>query len=307
LPEGRYALDVLSADMTREPERLLFEVDRRAGRTSALPMAQAALTLGNDRMVINGEVVRLVDLGELDEENVRIEVPPLFRIGARWEGERSRLLSPLFADASGIMPMSDLFGQLGDERVFAYLGELVLDFGEFGRVVLRHQPWPQPQWVWEKLAALFTERVRVAKTTIDPVLMRTVWIEPICRLLRYRLEPILLLLDDVLRSPLQQCSMFVLDTVVHAEHGIKMERRAVLIVCPRGTELAAENPNNLRDMAGQLARRESVTRVFLTDGLSWALCEPGRVFQRPPMNIVDVFRGRNGSAGLVYGNDERAL
>ncbi|MDI1442406.1 hypothetical protein [Polyangium sp. 6x1] len=295
LPPGRYALDVLSVQMTREPERLLFEVDERAGRGAGLTGAQAVVELGEKRIAIDGDVVQDVDMTLLDEGNLRITAPPLFRIGARWEGERSRVLQPLFANRAGVVPVADLLKQVEADRASDWLGDLWLDFGEFGRLLLLHHRRPSIHATFGDLARLFEQRARSVKTTIDVSLLRTIWIEPICRLLRYRVAETPPLLDDGEDFPLRPLSTLVLDTAVREGHGVTVERVAALIVCPRGTDLETRAPGTARDVGARLAQREGLSRVVLTDGLSWALWERGRVFPRPPVNFLALFEDETGA------------
>lgn len=301
LPEGRYALDVLSSDMTREPERILFEVDDRAGMKRGWPRAQASLTLESERMVLDGEIRRPVNLGNLDETHLRMEVPPLFPIGVRWEGEKSRRLSPLVADGYGVVPLADLFAQLEDERTFAWFGDLILDCAEFGRIVLHHHSPVQSWQLWTKASALYAERARVAKTMMDPSLVFKSWIEPLCRLFRYRLEPKQIIIDPATESPLRQILTFVLETVGRGEHGMVLEKVGMLVVCPRGTDFITPGPDDVHVMGERLARAEGVARVMFTDGLSWLQHERGRSFQRPAVNIVALFEDESG--GPVVENE----
>lgn len=298
LPEGRYALDVLSSDMTREPERILFEVDNRAGKARGWPRAQGSITLWNERIVIDGEMRRTLDIGGLDETNLRLEVPPLFPIGVRWEGEKSRRLSPLVADSNGIVSITDLFAQLEEERAYAWFGDLILDCAEYGRVILHHQARTDETTLWHRVTALYVERARVVKTTIDPSLMYKSWIEPLCRLFRYRLEPARSTIEEAAESPLRKFLQFTLETVVRGEHGITLEKVAMLVVCPRGTDFVTPGPESVHVTGDRLARKEGVRRIIFTDGLSWVLHEQGRTFQRPPLNIVTIHEDESGAPAI---------
>ncbi len=294
LPEGRYALDVLSSDLTREPERVLFEVDDRSARARAWPRAQASLTLAGEREVIDGDVKRAVELSALDETNLRLDVPPLFSIAVRWEGETSRRLSPLVADRDGVVPISDLLGQIEEERAYAWFGDLILDCAEFGRVILHHHTPVNEGHLWQRVTALYAERARVAKTMIDPSMVYQSWIQPLCRLFRYRMEPARVALDSHAESPYQQFIAFTLEVVIRGDHGMTLERVGLLVVCPRGTDFGGHGVDGVRAIGERLAREQNVGRVIFTDGLSWLGYERGRTFQRPPTNIVTLLEDESG-------------
>ncbi len=280
LPEGRYALDVLSVDMTREPERLLFEVDARAGRGLGMASAGAVLELGGERIAIDGDVVRDIDATNLDESAVRLTAPPLWRVRARWEGERSRLLPPLYADRLGEVPISELLALTRTERETERVADLWLDLGDIGRVLLRHERAPDVARVRDDLSRLYVERHDAIRHENNLGLVFHVWIEPICRALGYRTGPAAPLSDG-----LDGVLVFVLETIVRQDGQIIVEKPVVLVFGARGLDVATDARGSARDAAARLAQREGVHRAIVTNGFSWALWERGRTLVRPPVDI----------------------
>ncbi len=276
LAPGRYALDALSLDPAIEPERMLFEVTEGAGR--APERAEAAVELGGERIAIEGEVIRELDLGGLDERGLRILTPPLWRVGARWEGARSRPLSPLFADARGEVRAAELLGATRAEREAERVGDLRLDFGDLGALWLRHTRQPALGALRAALLSLLAEREAAVAEEADLGLLRAVWLEPICRALGYEVRE---------AAPLEGAGFLVLALETTAREGdrITTERHAALVLGRRGIDLGSTAPGSARDAASRLSRRDGYARVILTDGFAWALWERGRAFAPAPIDL----------------------
>ncbi|WP_437301110.1 hypothetical protein [Sorangium sp. So ce426] len=293
LVPGRYALDVLSLDKTREPERLFFEVDEQAGRTPGIAGARVSLELDGESIAVEGAVSLDLDLGHLDASRLRIHAPPLWRIGARWEGARSRILPPLFANGRGEVPAEDLLAAIQAERETERIGDLHLDFGDLGAVTLRHTQRLSPEHLREKLRALLAERGSAVAEEPDLSLLRTIWIDPVCSVLGYQVREIAPMLDDA--GGARGFAVFALEATVREDERITVERPAALILGRRGVDLVSTARDTARDLASRLGRRDGFVRAILTDGLSWALWERGRAFAAAPLALRDAVEDGTGA------------
>jgi hypothetical protein len=280
LAEGRYALDVLTRDPGRTPERLFFEIDASAGGSSASGLEEATVTIRDHRVVVDGDTNLETDLSDIDEGSLSITAPPLFCVGVRWEGARSRPFPPLYPDARGEVPARTLLALSERERTTEGIGDLVLDFGHFGRLVVRHTRPLSLDLVCERLRALWAERGTLAREEEDATLLATAWIEPVCAALGYRLREAAALAD----SGSAVLSAFGLETTFRDGERIATERPAGLLCVRRGADLRATGAGSVREAAFKLAVRDGHARVVLTDGVLWALWERGRSFAAEPLD-----------------------
>jgi hypothetical protein len=291
LPEGRYALDVLAADPARTPERLFFAIDAQAGRAEGAAGGVAHVTIGGERLALDGDVSLELDLAELSEANLRLATPPLHRVGARWEGARSRPLPPLHADAQGEVSVSALLAMTAEERTQERLGDLSLDFGYFGRLTLQHTRDHAPGEAGDRLRALWSERAAAVLAELDAELLATAWLGPVCAVLGYRLREAPALPEG---GP-ALLAVFGLETTFRDGERIATEQHAGLLLARRGADLRATGAGSVREAAGKLGKRGGYARVVLTDGLSWGLWERGRSFAAAALDVREAL-GEGGRA-----------
>jgi len=183
LTAGNYVLEVLPLRTSVETTRLYFGVDERA---RVLPRAEIGVRVREVDVRADFED----DLAELgsDASPMEIVAPPLWPVVAQWQSVARLRGRVTAADEDGRVNARALLGPSHAARRREAMGELTVDFGELGLVVLRHR---------RDLAAAarvgLTELVRERGAAVsgwagELDLLRSQWLEPVCEVLGYELR-----------------------------------------------------------------------------------------------------------------------
>jgi hypothetical protein len=290
LSPGRYVLDVLHRSTRFEPLHLAFAIEERSG--GALP-TRVTVRQGEEVLTVDGEgrLAIEADLSDLGSEELSIEAPPLWPVEVTWDEGRRVRLGILHASAEGQLDMVDLLTRTRERRQRSCLGDLVLDFAELGRVVLRHSRQVTGDELQHQLQQFVVERSSTLAGLAGQLsLVRSLWLEPLLGLLGYTIEEPLL--DQVTVRP--SGTLVLLLHVLRRETGqIRRRLRCVLLLAPIGTGL---EDATLRGEVDQICERCEVFEAILTDGLMWSLHRPGKRRRSTARDIRDLLGPRASQA-----------
>jgi hypothetical protein len=279
LPAGQYVLDVLHRSTAVEPVRLVFAIEQRA---PANVSARTAVRVGEavETPDAEGFLTLETDLASLEPAALAVQAPPLWPVDVTWdEGQRVRY-GILHADPDGQLDTAELLARTQERRQRSGLGDLILDFGELGRAVLRHSRHADQEEFCRQLGQLVASRSStLAGLGSQYPLIRSLWLDPVLRLLGYEIEEVS---ADRL-SGLPAGGLVLLLYALRRETGrIRRRLRSVLLLMPAGTDL--QNAS-LLGTADRLCEQLELFEAIVTDGLRWTRHRPGR---RLPFPVRDV-------------------
>ena len=263
LPPGRYIVDVLHRSARIGPQRLPFAVEERS---PASVSARVEVRLGSLRETFDaeGRLTLNGDLSALEPEELEVLGPPLWPVEVFWDGGRRWRLEPLSLGADGRLDSSELLARTAEQRQRSTLGDLLLDFGELGRTVLRHTRRPDPADLRQRLAILVDERAtNLAGLGAQFPLIRSLWLEPLLALLGYDIQEASE--ADLANAPALTTALLLQGTFREAGRIVRRVRWA-LVLAAQPTELSDEG---LRAFADRLCEQHGVPEALLTNGLLW--------------------------------------
>ncbi|MFH1865877.1 MAG: hypothetical protein ABIK85_08330, partial [Candidatus Eisenbacteria bacterium] len=152
-----------------------------------------------------------------------------------------------------------------DKRTRRAMADLVLDLGELGAAVLRHERRPTPDAIRFRVDELVTSRgsaaLRLAGAYAE---LLPIWFEPLCSVLGYDMQPI-----EVAEAS-EPPDHVVAHRLLHTERlGAAIERhpaRILLLV----EDLTQPLSDALLTWLDELCASQGLRDVLVSDGLRWA-------------------------------------
>ena len=167
---GRYSAMVLHDRTGIAPERAYFEV------LDALPKGPPShweIAIGGEAVSAScGSVAEVParDLSELDSatplpdtQAFRVVAPPGWPVRAWWRELAEDLVLSTNADLDGTVDTNAVLAATRDRRTRRALADMVLEFGELGAAVLRHERRPTPDTIRNRIEELVTTRGSAAQ------------------------------------------------------------------------------------------------------------------------------------------------
>jgi hypothetical protein len=279
LAAGRYVLDVLHRSTAFEPVRLVFAVEQRAPANAP---SRVSVRVDDEVQTPDAEgfLSHETDLAALEPSALGVEVPPLWPVDVTWdEGQRVRY-GIMHAGPDGQLDAVELLARTRERRQRSSLGDLILDFGELGRAVLRHRRRADQEEFCRQLGEHVAGRAAaMAGLGGQYPLVRSLWLDPVLRLLGYEIEEVP---ADRLGG-LSPGGLVLLLFALRREAGrVRRRLRSVLLLTPAGTDLQQAS---LLGTADRLCDRFELFEAILTDGLRWMKYRPN---WRVPFPVRDV-------------------
>ena len=269
---GRYSAMVLHDRTGIAPERAYFEV------LDALPegpLAHWEIGIGGKAVSApsgNVAVVPPRDLGEIDpgvppahSHVFRMVAPPGWPVRVSWKELAEDFVLSTNADLDGTVDTNAVLAATHDRRTRRPLADLVLDLGELGAAVLRHERRLAPDTIRNCVEELVTTRGSAARRLAGVYAqLLPIWFEPICSVLGYDVEPVDL--PEAAEAPDHVAPYRLL----HTERlGASIERhptRILLVV-----EDLMEPPSEaLLTWLDRLCANEELRDALISDGIRWA-------------------------------------
>jgi hypothetical protein len=244
-------------------QRLPCAVEERA---RAPVSARVEIQLGAARQTFDaeGRLTLSGDLGALKPEEIEVVGPPLWPVEVSWDSGRRWRLEPMSLGPDGRLDSTELLARTLERRQRSMLGDLHLDFGELGLVVLRHGRQADPAELRQRLARMVDERAStLAGLGGQFPLIRTLWLDPLLALLGYEAqEPTE---ADRAGTPALATALLLHAASRQGERIVRRLRWPIVIVAQQ-TLLA---DMGIRAFADGLCERHEVPEALLTDGMLW--------------------------------------
>ena len=272
LISGRYSATVLHDRTAISPERAYFEV------LDALPegpLAHWEIRIGGEALSAPGGTVTVVparDLGELDPgaprphtHAFRIVAPPGWPVRVSWRELAEDLVLSTNADLDGTVDTNAVLAATRNRRTRRALADMVLDFGELGAAVLRHERRPTPDTIRYRVEELVTTRGSAVQRLAGAYAeLLPLWFGPICSVLGYDVEPVDF--PETAEAPDHVAAFRLLHT---ERFGASIERhptRILLVV----EDLTGSPSEALLTWLDRLCASERLRDALISDGIRWA-------------------------------------
>jgi hypothetical protein len=264
--EGQYICSLVHEQKAISRAYLPFAVISSA---PCAPSAACSISIGSkDLKTVPGTRVEsgLLDLADAAvEASLELKCPPGWCVAVSWKDLACQYLGQVHADAAGCIAEVELFGMFRERCRQYQVGDVVLDFGELGVIVLRHRQERSPAVVRQKLTeAIDAKRQTVLKLTGQFTTMLQVWLEPLCSILGY--QEVVSVPDQP--EPPGHAVAYSLVCVRRSptEYVHSVPRLLILVENVQAT-MGAE----LLAWCDELCAQEDVREMLLCDGLRWAL------------------------------------
>lgn len=264
LSVGQYFCTLLHQRTRVQPAHLPFEV---AAELAAPPQASFRASIAGEVIVGAPNAMTRAwrgDLALLEQDQVAVEGPPGWAARVLWREVTDDYLATLELDSTGQLDVPRLFSLTRERRERRLLGDLVLNCGELGSLVLEHERHATVQGVGSTLGELartkgdFVRRRAGAFTQLLPM-----WFEPVGQCLGYEVEAVADLPEE---PPVHAAAARLLVTERRAD-GIGRRCKRVLVMLE---ELQSELGEELLDWIDGVCLRFGVDNALISTGLSWA-------------------------------------
>ena len=264
LVEGKYYCTLLHRRTRVQPAHLPFEVTTNL---TAPPRALVSARVSGN--LVHGEPNLVTqacrgDLALLKEHDVTVEGPAGWSARVLWRDVKDDYLGTLELDSAGQLEVLRLFEMTRERRERCLLGDLLLDFGELGQLVLEHERHATVRGIGAALGELagakgdFVRRSAGAFTLLLPM-----WFQPVGRYLGYELEAVTDLPEE---PPVHAAAARLLVTERHPK-GIGRRCKRVLVMLE---ELQPNLGEDLLDWIDGVCRTAGVDNALISTGLAWA-------------------------------------
>lgn len=273
LVPGRYSVMVLHDRTAIPPERLTFEVIERSpsGPIARWEVnAKGALAVSKPGTVSVLPAQDLAAFGPPAAEaspDLSITAPPGWPVRVSWRELAEDTVSATHADANGDVDTHPILAATHERRVRRSVGDLMLDFGELGAAVLRHERRPTPATIRTRIDELVVgrggtvKRLASAGAYADLV---PIWYDPVCSALGYDLDAAPINVEG--EPPAHVAAHRLLHT---ERHGFAIERHPVRILL-LVEDLSVSLSDSVLAWIDEVCACEQLRDVLVSDGLRWA-------------------------------------
>ncbi|MEQ1564186.1 MAG: hypothetical protein ABMA64_01020 [Myxococcota bacterium] len=270
LAEGRWACALVHPRTEIRTTTLLFEVVRSAGQ----PV--------DTRWSVD---VEPSPEGTPDLATLAVSAPPGWPVTLSWRVLGAVPLATVHAEADGSVDLTSALATLGERTRRARVGDLVVDLAELGREVVPHDRRPSVDQVREGLAALWAQRETLVRSRRGAWLTLVPhWFTPICELLGYGLEELVVSASMDAENGLAAWRLVVDE---RDDTAIRRSTARVLVVTA-DLDATLTGGVNAVDRACGLAR---VREAVVTDGVRWTTHRRGNRLRRPTWDLGEVLAG----------------
>lgn len=259
LAVGRWACRLLHPRTDVRASTLYFDVSNAID--VAVP-ADCSVHVGD--AALGRSDTRVFDFSQDTAATLSATAPPGWPVTLRWRVTGETVLGRCQAGEGGRVDFAQVVGPLRDHAGRAHLADVVLDFAELGRTVVRHKQTRKQDEIARQLAALWHERQGLVRRNLGSWLaLQKSWFAPAIALLGYNTHE----LKEVAVAS-EHCNFGAWRLVVDKRSkGAIRHRNARLLVVTADVDatLAAES-EALDDLCEELELREA---VLVTDGQVW--------------------------------------
>lgn len=257
LQPGRYAATLMHRRTRVPAASLLFEV----GEADAPVSAEVSVTVVERLIALAPGEVLTLDLTAVAPDQIALEAtaPPSWPALVTWRGREAQLLAECRTGDDRSVDLGPTRERLAGQLSRSRLGDVVVDFGELGAVVVRYER--PPDAIQHGLQALVEQRAGFVRNNPGAWLsLLGHWFEPVVTTLGYsidRVHPLAAAAEDLAAWPL----------VAEERHGdtIRPYNARILVLT---ADLESLVPGRLGEI-DHLCQQAKVEHAILSDGLRW--------------------------------------
>ena len=269
LGPGRYVLMVAHHRTAIGSPKLPFEV---VDATPEAPRATVRLTIEPEVLVGHpgeSQVSSPRDLSAPEVsakfEELQIEAPPGWPVRAVWKEIAEEYLLRRSTDEDGHVDGAAFVSAARERFSRRPIGDVVFDFAELGRIVLRHERRPDPATLRARFADLLSSKAtvvaRLAGAFVD---LMPIWFEPVAAALGFDVQQ---MPDGQLPEPPGHVVAYRL---LHVERRGSTIQRKVVRVLILLEHLTPTPPSEIISWIDETCASADVREALLSDGLRWA-------------------------------------
>lgn len=195
----------------------------------------------------------------------QVQAPPLWPVRIVWQELTERHIARLQADEYGNVDASAILLRTGDYRRQRSTGNLVLDFGDLGRIALKHARQFQMGEIHKELRKVLNGAYDLLHERRCPdIRLRSHWFGPVCALLGQELAPMTAVAEA---TPIPECEVHRLVRVERTLHGISASTTRLFVWLP---DCSLLDDKAIREWIDRQADAERVRQILVSDGFHWA-------------------------------------
>jgi hypothetical protein len=325
LREGRYLVQLSHAETRFSPQYLAFSIEKDAEEIRLLssdifllrvPLAHLSrremeAVLHEKRMedlATDAETTTICadqqgfihwsgDLGEeMEKARLTLKAPPFWSWRCELDLGRRQTYRRLQSDEQGLLDLSSVLKDLGEEVTQSTMADIRLDGGELGILYIQHQR--NQERLPSLLFAWYDEHSSLLDLDIfqeDLQLAFTKWLRPLLEQLGYLVYE--LSADERSESPTGHLAL-LLKSRHRTAHGLEQKAQKIAIFtnpCRRTESEEALKRNDVgsaRHYADTLCQRYGVDSAIVTNGLFW-LHHRKKVTYHQSFDLFDIFQNKS--------------
>jgi hypothetical protein len=292
LMDGRYLCTLLHQRTSVAPAYLAFEV---TPNIDGPPAASWMLTSDAEVLSVGpGEaVVSTRDLGQLDELDWGLNGPPGWEIRVLWREDAHDYLylGRLSLDEAGGLDREQLLALTRDRRIRRPVGDLEVDLGELGFLLLQHDRRRTPAEVEQALREFVDSesRRRMLERRAGAYLqLIPSWFQPVCECLGYELGE--LVDDEGDPAPWHAAAAPLYTTERSPGGGFKREENRVLVMVE---DLQEEMPEEQLAWIDRICGEYRTREALISNGIQWGRHRRRSRLSLRVWNLVEVLQGED--------------
>ncbi|MBU0662943.1 MAG: hypothetical protein KJ990_00205 [Proteobacteria bacterium] len=227
-----------------------------------------------------------------DDFDFGVKAPPLWSVSAKWESVDATDFPTRFCESTGDYISNPLLEDSKQQREFQAPGNLVLDFVELGRVVLRHYPVPDPDLIRHQ----FIEIIESAGESLPTLkgqfqILRRIWFDPLLRAMGFSIVE--LQEEDLRSAPLGVIALLLKKTTRKKEK-IESTKDKVVVMVSDQSAIPVTGQGSAREYANGLCERHEIKVALITDGRYWMHHKHGARLKAHISDLFEVVRKGEG-------------
>jgi hypothetical protein len=237
------------------------------------PSAEISVEIkGEKRMPDSeGDIYFSDNLQYLDSENFDFNVaaPPMWPVTAKWQGVEEIYYPIQHCELTGDYDTDALLNYSKDQRDFPAPGNLTINFSELGRLLLQHDPVPDPDAIQERFLDIFeTTKSSLPSLKGQFQLLRQIWLDPILQSMGFIIGE--LNTEDFANAPGGTTALLLSATCrKNRKQEIECKKDRIVVIVNDPGEIPKTGKGSFRRYADDLCYLYGVQVALITDGEHW--------------------------------------
>ena len=229
-----------------------------------------------------------------DDLDFLVKAPPLWPVSAKWQDVAVTDFPIQSCEPSGEYDTAPLIKYSERQRGLQSPGNLTLDFFELGRVLLQHDPAPDPELIRKRIL----ETVETAGGTLPTLggqfqLLRQIWFEPVLQAMGFTVnvfEP-----EDFSTAPSGVTALLVNIIRRKRKSGrIESAKDKIVVIVGSCDAIQVSGKGTAREYADELCDRHEVPIALVTDGRYWMRHKRGSKLKARLYDLFEIVQHDDG-------------